>query len=591
MNVPEIVVTPDSETPNLTQNEEQRSKPFKEDKVSSIDPSSNNSSHLSSNQFLKLHVKKEVGDPGLITPEECEKTMIQLESHTVSKETLLVCVAHLPETVLNEELLRNGCNVNGSEVDRRERLMKRIMNSVEPQINTSKKESQLPSLAWVQSIIENQLIDIKTELNSLTAEITTLKSTDPCSGTEKIEKLLDNGKKEMRQIKDLWEKNLSATTRIKNRVDEVFTEIEVAELKADEVEKSLQKLKYDLKNYYNSAFFREDGQLIREMHKVVVKPTVPDCDTSVRHPQNRSPVGESSQASTHQPTSASPLREWIHPSRLNNLQSRRGSGYTVTASPTSNLNQAPAPQTPPNQTTGAHRWRYSPSTGPSRRQTDDTRQPRSGTSTSPARTFKTILITDSILRHVQDMDTKNALGKNHELTLINKRDTSGLAARNLRNEILEVKPDFIYVHLGINDVNQNMELKETLDNILGFCLFVDESLEGTKVFLSLPLITADEESNTRIRDLRNALDTFVREINSRDSSPLKDRFLFCNKNVNFMREGHLIAEFYRDDGVHPSARGKEVILGNFRHSIHETTRMLLNKPKKTRPSRQHERST
>ena len=99
--------------------------------------------------------------------------------------------------------------------------------------------------------------------------VSTLKCSD--SSIQQVERLLKVGKKEMQKIKELWEKTLSATTRIKNRVDEVFTEIDIAETKTDVIDKSVQKLKFDLKNYYNSAFFREDGQLINEIHKIVTQ--------------------------------------------------------------------------------------------------------------------------------------------------------------------------------------------------------------------------------------------------------------------------------------------------------------------------------
>ena len=109
-------------------------------------------------------------------------------------------------------------------------------------------------------------------------------------------------------------------------------------------------------------------------------------------------------------------------------------------------------------------------------------------STPSSKVFKTTLISDSILRHVQSMDTKNALGKNHELNLINKRDTGGLKDQHVKDELLRTQPDFFYVHLGVNDVNQKFELRASLDKIFQFSLFVEESLRDTKLFFSMPLI-------------------------------------------------------------------------------------------------------
>jgi hypothetical protein len=77
---------------------------------------------------------------------------------------------------------------------------------------------------------------------------------------------LDN---QVKKLNDLWEKNLTSTSSIKNAVDQVFIDINVAEQRANEVDNHLQRLKMDLKNYYNSAFFKEDSRLIREMHNTL----------------------------------------------------------------------------------------------------------------------------------------------------------------------------------------------------------------------------------------------------------------------------------------------------------------------------------
>jgi len=180
------------------------------------------------------------------------------------------------------------------------------------------------------------------------------------------------------------------------------------------------------------------------------------------------------------------------------------------------------------------------------------------------------------------MDTKNALGKNHELNLINKRDTSGLKDQQVKDELLRTQPDFIYVHLGVNDVNQKFDLRVSLENIFEFSLFVEESLSDTKIFFSMPLMTTDNEANSRIGELRDAIWEFVTTTNKNERKPFKERSLYYNPNANFMHDNQLIGEYFMADGLHPSTRGKEVILGNFRHSIHEMTRMLLNKPKKSR---------
>ena len=160
--------------------------------------------------------------------------------------------------------------------------------------------------------------------------------------------------------------------------------------------------------------------------------------------------------------------------------------------------------------------------------------------------------------------------------------TGGLKDQHVKDELLRTQPDFIYVHLGVNDVNQKFDLRASLDNIFQFSLFVEESLKDTKLFFSMPLMTSDNDANERIGELRDAIWEYVTITNKNERKPFKERSVYYNPNANFMQDNQLIGEYLMDDGVHPSTRGKEVILGNFRHSIHEMTRLLLNKPKKTR---------
>ena len=67
-----------------------------------------------------------------------------------------------------------------------------------------------------------------------------------------------------------------------------------------------------------------------------------------------------------------------------------------------------------------------------------------------------------------------------------------------------------------------------------------------------------------------------------EDQPLKDMKLLVNKNTNFTYDNKPIAELYAPDGVHLSQRGKQLILGNFRHHIHGVTRDILNKPRRER---------
>ena len=323
-------------------------------------------------------------------------------------------------------------------------------------------------------------------------------------------------------------------------------------------------LKRDLKTYYNSAFFRDDSKLIKEIHASITKPE--SEQTRTLGIENRTP--QVSEPVTRPPTST-------------DLRSRRGNGFTMTTSvapPRPAVPSTPArTQRPPSPSlTQAH-----PSRPPSP-STSQTQRPPVSNPLNSTSLMKTVLITDSILRHVQDLDTVNALGKGHELHLINKRDSTGLRDEKLREDLKRMKPDFIYTHLGINDVSQQFEVRHSLLNFHDFRIFISNELPQTRLFISLPLLTSDPAANEKIEELRDILTELVLKTNSRNPKPLKDTMMLFNRNSNFMPKGTQINEYFARDGVHLSDRGKQVILGNFRHHIHELTSLILNRPKTSR---------
>ena len=109
--------------------------------------------------------------------------------------------------------------------------------------------------------MEDALIDIKNDLKNLSDEIIGLKTKISLSDSKVSSyqpAITDKMVTEVtKQLKDLWNQNLTATSRIKTRIIEHFQETDVAQVKAEELEKNVYKLKTDLKNYYNSAFSRK----------------------------------------------------------------------------------------------------------------------------------------------------------------------------------------------------------------------------------------------------------------------------------------------------------------------------------------------
>ena len=252
------------------------------------------------------------------------------------------------------------------------------------------------------------------------------------------------------------------------------------------------------------------------------------------------------------------------PSTVNTQEnSRRGPGYSMTSS--AQQMPLPAVQTPVPQPV-THISAPLPSA-----------PPESPTTSPPITNFKTVLITDSIMRHINN---KEDLGVNHELYPINVRDSSGLNRVDVKRTIETIRPDYIYIHLGANDAFQNIPLRESLKNYLCLKKFVDW-LFNTKIIISLPLFTKDTQTNRKILDLREGLKEFSNHFHeSHHTQCPKTKKIWVNANTNFCKNGLIAEQYYGNDGVHLTDRGKDVIKGNLRHHIHHITRIMQNKPPK-----------
>ena len=102
-------------------------------------------------------------------------------------------------------------------------------------------------------------------------------------------------------------------------------------MKVDEVDHHVLKLKQDLKNYYNSAFFREDSKLLKELHqRILGRKTPSDWVNQDRETeqQARTPTETSLVPNL---VTASSLTEHVPPPASRQV-SRRAPGYTMTSS-------------------------------------------------------------------------------------------------------------------------------------------------------------------------------------------------------------------------------------------------------------------
>ena len=437
-------------------------------------------------------------------------------------------------------------------------------------------------------------MDIKKDLHHLTDEVSGLKNeiglmSSPKSSdqTEVKERVVRAVTKE---LKDLWQQNTSAIKQINTRVTTVIHDFDAAQVKCEEIDQSIRKMKSDLQKYYNSAFFREDGNLIKEIHSrvcprrsspgeepfITQSPDKPVQTAQEALEEFRSRITEHPQppdlveATTRR--HSDPGSSEGRPQQLQLSESRRSCGFSMTTA----VEMLPLPSVAP------------PSTEP-QAQSSAAQEASSVGPTVGRPAFKTALITDSIMRHIGNMDENEALGQNHILEVINKRGTSGLFHRDLKRKLEHLHPSFIYIHLGVNDMMDHRRPEEIIKDIRVFKAYADRKFPGNKIFISLPLRTRragprHDRVNEDIMLLRDALKDYINSLSPQDR-PLKDCSILMNVNENMGDDGGLSPVNCSHDNVHLSTTGETKILGNFRHHIHELTRRLLNRPPKTRSSR------
>ena len=187
----------------------------------------------------------------------------------------------------------------------------------------------------------------------------------------------------------------------------------------------------------------------------------------------------------------------------------------------------------------------------------------------PVRTFTTVLITDSIMRQTPN----DGLGVNHELLILNRRNAAGLSENRTTNYISHIKPDFIYVHLGINDLLDMKMPGEVFEEYRRFDNFVSKKLPKTRLYFSLPLPTTYKKECVIIEEVHHLMSDYIKDTEGDKS--IIDRVTHVNRNYN-MRSGNWEQKthLYKADGIHLSDAGKDVMLQNFRRSIHDLSRRI-----------------
>ena len=138
----------------------------------------------------------------------------------------------------------------------------------EPDTNLPADQSSDP----VVSQIQVTLIELKNGMQSLSSEMFHLRS-DLDDMKTQVGKNHQNN--DVQKMTDLWQTGITEISKVGKLVDNNFRDIEVSQVKIAELHDHVEKFKTDLNNYYNSAFFKEDSDLIKQMHRVITSTMLP----------------------------------------------------------------------------------------------------------------------------------------------------------------------------------------------------------------------------------------------------------------------------------------------------------------------------
>ena len=182
-----------------------------------------------------------------------------------------------------------------------------------------------------------------------------------------------------------------------------------------------------------------------------------------------------------------------------------------------------------------------------------------------------MLITDSILRHIEEVDVRFRLYRTN-FKRVDKTYAAQLKDPDLVKTIKDQKPHLIYVHLGVNDVQKGSSAARVSRLIIDFANFLAEHTERTKLIISCPLHNGNNRHHSTIEEICSRLWDYG------TAPEVKGRiFVQVNDHFHYLSEEHgrqqMPKYFKEDDMLHLSNKGKRAMCCNLRDSLHQVLRV------------------
>ena len=181
------------------------------------------------------------------------------------------------------------------------------------------------------------------------------------------------------------------------------------------------------------------------------------------------------------------------------------------------------------------------------------------------------LITDSIMRHIYQNDMEFGEKYRVNFTRVDRTSTKALAHEKLLDLISTKRPHLIYVHLGVNDVQQGSDPMEAVRNLENFDRRMKEISPSTHVVLSSPFLNGKSYHTRNIYTIRRSLLLYLHK--QEVSSNYQQCRLTIQPNAHFLLDPSLDKRrqnpryFLTNDPLHLSPVGRRAIISTMRDTL------------------------
>ena len=219
---------------------------------------------------------------------KCPATESSIDSPIVS---LNACIEFLPPKKLDDELIRLGCSLSGSEGLKRKRLVTKISCAISANASqqTVLKSDELKTHL---SGMERVLVKTVKQLEILTGEIVKMKE-DMTTNNKSPSTI--GSKMESRAnltLTNALNGHRDALDSIKEQTNELRNEVIASRTQSLEIKETVQRTKLDLNNWHNSAFFKDDSRLIKDIHDCIANGNIATTGEVADHRTVNTPISE-----------------------------------------------------------------------------------------------------------------------------------------------------------------------------------------------------------------------------------------------------------------------------------------------------------